>query len=456
MSLDLLDVLVILAYFVLVLASGFWANRAVGLRTYLINDGSTSTLLLTCATVSTIVGAGAIVGTASAAHSSGISYGISSLLAILGNLLIFLWLMPRIREQARASNCYTTGEFLCRRFSRTPAAIFSVVYTLVAAIWTAVQFLALANLMTVMLGISLGMSLLLAALVSISYSTFGGTRSDILTDFVQFWIMLVTFLVLVPAVFTQSGGFPALQALPAGHFDPLAFGGLPLMIGSIIIGGLYPLGNVYDWLRMNSAESTAACRKAYLISIPLIALFMLSAVLLGLCARLLVPDIAADQSLFQVMNRNLPVGLRGLALASIMAVVMSSVDSIMISASATLVSRVWRKEEGTVQRSDQQKLFRLRLVLIVFGLSCVAIAWLIPSIVNLSLTAAFVSLCFGPAILAGLISERTTSKGATISLILALLGLALAYPFLGTSSFVVSIILGVPPLLIFKSRVDRP
>ena len=61
------------------------------------------------------------------------------------------------------------------------------------------------------------------------------------TDFIQFWIMLLIFIILVPLGLMHIGGISAFSKLTETHFNLFTYGGPTLFFGAILLGIIYPL-----------------------------------------------------------------------------------------------------------------------------------------------------------------------------------------------------------------------
>ena len=70
-------------------------------------------------------------------------------------------------------------------------------------------------------------------------------------------------------------------------------------------------------------------------------IIVIMSVLLGLCARVLLPELSrADKALVTLVGQYLPVGIYGFVVAGILAVLMSTVDSQLNSGSIMFVNDV--------------------------------------------------------------------------------------------------------------------
>jgi SSS family solute:Na+ symporter len=442
-----LDFVILIAYILLILYIGIRASRREHLEGYLANNRRTKLLLLAGSNIASAIGAGAIVGVASAAYVTGISYGLIVLISNIVGSCFFIWVAPKIKAFGDKHRAHTTGDMMAYRFGRWSRHAFAVAYVVAAFIWSAVQFVAIAQLLRVLIGVRFEFALLIAVGVTIFYTSLGGLISDIWTDFIQFWLMLLTFIILVPIAWAKAGGISALAALPAASFDPLAFGGWAFLIGGIFLSGLVIVPEVYLWQRIYSADSMKTARRTYVWSIPGYIIFIGSATLIGLFATQLVPGVEPDTAFFTLMNLLLPTGFLGLAYAGMLAVVMSTIDSILLAGASTILKDLYMPFFHP-KMHEHELLNMARYITALFGIIGALVAYIFQDIVQLTLLSAFTIGCLSFAVIAGLFWKRATSKGAIASIICGLATTYLLFPSMPKIAGIPGFFVGVVVLIV--------
>lgn len=438
------DLIIIAAYFIIVNIIGSWKRKGSSVNDYLLNSRNTSFLLLTCSTVATIAGAGTVVGVSAEAGRTGISFGIITLVALLANMAMYTWLVPRIRSACDSDGVRTPSDLMRNRYGLGSQWCLSVAYVGIAVIWTAVQFLAISNLLSSVFGWSVTEALFVSYAAIVIYTSIGGLFSDIASDFIEFWIKLGIMVFLIP-LFLQNN-LPAVRALPPTYFNPTAYGGISLLIGSALIGCLYPLAQAHDWMRINSAKTTRDARRCYLYAFPLVGAFVIAATFLGLVGA--THGMAGDKDalMFHLFEKFLPTGIKGLAYAGILAVVMSSVNSIMLGGAATLHSLF-------ISKTDERRRVReLRILVACFGAVSVLAAGIYPKLVELAILATFGSLCLGPVIIFGLFNKKLPDRLGILSLTLGIGSLGVGILYLGKMAFLAGLLGAMLPVLGWRCR----
>jgi SSS family solute:Na+ symporter len=179
--------------------------------------------------------------------------------------------------------------------------------------------------------------------------------------------------------------------------------------------------------------------------------FVCTACLIGLYAAARIPGTQPDQAFFTMLNATLPNGVMGLAYAGVLAVIMSTVDSIFIGACAVFSHDLL----PFIAPSQQEKfkdLRHIRVINLALGLLCGAVAYLLPSVVSLSILASYICVCFAPSMLAALFNWKLSAWRAKASILSGLAVLAATWPFLNNNSFLLVFVAIFLPLLLPSVR----
>jgi len=185
-------------------------------------------------------------------------------------------------------------------------------------------------------GGSLLLNMSIGITVVVLYSMYGGFKSIVFSDFIQFFVMCISVLIVFLFSVFNYGGLSFLkQNLPAGHFDLL--GAEP--ISSVLIWGFIALATLIDpnfYQRCFAATSTKVAKKGIFISVLIWIIFDICTTGGALYARAVMPDLAPKNAyLFYAINL-LPNGLKGLFLGGILATILSTIDSYIFIASSTI------------------------------------------------------------------------------------------------------------------------
>jgi SSS family solute:Na+ symporter len=169
------------------------------------------------------------------------------------------------------------------------------------------------------------------------WSLWGGFRAVVFSDIVQFFFMiLAVFLIVVFAWAKMGSPISLMQQLPPSHLD--WSGGESL--STIFVWGFIALSTLVDpnfYQRVLAADSDKTAKRGILISTVIWILFDLCTTLGALYARVAMPTANPQNAYLQFSIQLVPHGVRGLILAGILAIILSTLDSYLFNA-ATCVS----------------------------------------------------------------------------------------------------------------------
>ncbi len=177
-----------------------------------------------------------------------------------------------------------------------------------------------------------------------AYGLWGGLRAVVYPDFIQCIVMILAVWSLVFVCWREFGGFDFLAAqLPQTHWDPT--GGNDW--SALFIWGAIALGTLVDpnfHQRVQAAKDLKTAKRGLYIATFVWVIFDIATTLGGLYARALLPSVRAEEAYLTLGLQQLPAGLRGLFLAGILATILSTLDSYLFTAGASLSNDLLKKE----------------------------------------------------------------------------------------------------------------
>jgi Na+/proline symporter len=279
----------------------------------------------------------------------------------------------------RRSKVMTDLEFYELRYSGKMAAFlrgFRAVYlgAFFNIMVIALVSLALIKIGAVMMQWSAAKTLIVASLITVVYSTFGGLRGIILTDFFQFIISMIgaigaaVIVINMPEIgglekmITHPAVVPKLSMFPDVHNYDALIGLLilPLLIQwwSVWYPGAEPGGGGYIAQRMLSAKNEKDAVKASLLfNITHYALRPWPWILVALASLIVFPDLESIRQQFPNVDINiikndfaypamlsfLPNGFLGLVVAALIAAYMSTVSTQLNWGSSYIVNDFYHR-----------------------------------------------------------------------------------------------------------------
>ncbi len=359
------------------------------------------------------IGGGSTTGLAQKAFGD---WGMSAVWYVLAASVAMIplaYFAPRIRE----TMAVTIPEVVGRRFGEKSSIFTAVLSILSLFCLTSSQIAASGSVVSTLTGIPTNVALVVAGLVVILYTTFGGMIADQISDLVQFIIILVGLAIATPFVLEGCGGWEAISAaLPPVQLDFTKIGWVTI-IGYIFNYFCTFLAGPEMVSRFETAKDEKTARNASFLSAVLMAAMSFFPTLIGLAALAVqdtLPNLSADGSNASVHAPEIVVGLIS---AAIICATMSSADSNLLCMSTMVMNDIYLKFGGAKRLSEKQIITYTRACNVAAALIAMGISMAGISIVTMN-TFAFGIRCAGPfaAYGLGLIVPRATRHSGIASL----------------------------------------
>ncbi len=220
-----------------------------------------------------------------------------------------------------------------------------------------VYVLSLGMFLHMVFGISVLSGMIWGTLFVGLYTAWGGFRSVVFSDLVQFFVMCSAVAMVVVFSVQSFGGLSFLKAhLPAGHFT--LTGGNSWL--ATCVWGFIALSTLIDpsfYQRCFAARSPQVVQKGILISTVIWFLFDLCTTTGSLYARAVLPQAQPGEAYFYYAIQLLPVGLRGFFVAGILSIILSTLNSFLFIAANTLSFDLLRYRFKNVVLSNRISIF---------------------------------------------------------------------------------------------------
>jgi SSS family solute:Na+ symporter len=297
--------------------------------------------------VATDVGGGFSIGLGGVGFAMGLAGSWLLFTGLVGAWLVAVFIIPRVKTVDREHGLLTYPDFLRLRYNDGVALVAALISAIGYLGFTGAQILAGAKLASTTIvtwspwGLTpLEFATYVIAVVTIGYTVIGGLKAVIYTDTVQ-WIILLGGLLVVtlPVAIADVGGFAGLRAaLPASHFSLLNLSPATFVNWMVTIIPIWLVGMTL-YQRMYACRDEKEARRAWYIAgvfeYPVMAF---TGVALGMCARVLFPEVEAELGLPMLIRDVLPMGVTGIVIASYFSAIMSTADSCLMASSGNVVN----------------------------------------------------------------------------------------------------------------------
>lgn len=424
------DIVVVAMYFVLVLCFGFFAmwraNRST-VSGYFLAGRSMNWIMIGASLFVSNIGSEHFIGLAGSGAASGFAVAAWEFNAIL-LLQLLGWVFIPVYIH---SGVYTMPEYLSKRFGGKRLKVFFAALTLLLYIFTklSVDLYSGALFIQESLGWNLYVSIILLITMTALLTVTGGLAAVIYTDTLQAFLMISGALCLMAISLVKVGGLESLHtkymnAIPnitaivlksnitysnSCHVDPKP-DSFKILRGPLdkelpwpaFLMGQTP-ASIWYWCadqvivqRVLAARNIAHAKGSTLMAGVLKVLPMFIIVIPGMISRVLFADELAcigPEHCMQVCNSKagctniayprlvmnvMPVGLRGLMMAVMLAALMSDLDSIFNSASTIFTLDIYKMVRHQTSSKELMVVGRLFVIFIV----AISIAW-VPFVIEL-------------------------------------------------------------------------
>lgn len=405
-----IDLIVILLYFVgLVAVSLAMSRRIKNSEDMFIAGRNSSWWLSGVSSYMTIFSASTFVVWGGVAYKSGLVAVMTALCLGVSSLIVSRWIAGRWRQLRIKS----PGEFLTVRFGHGTLRFYTVAGIIGRGVHTAVALYAVSVVTCALIqvpdgsifastglpgdsapgNLSIWWALAFLGGITLAYTIAGGFLAVLMTDFIQFGVLLTVVVIMVPLSLHAVGGVGSFiekaSAIP-GFFSPTSptYSWLWLVLWMCLhvamLGGDWPFVQRYISVPTvkDARKSTALIGVLYLLT-PIIWY------LPTMIYRTLVPGPGMDvdpaemtrlgEGAYVGMSKMvLTGGMLGMMLAAMLSATLSNVSGTLNVYANVYTYEIWGRSAAGNGATEAQRIRAGRIFTLVFGLIIIGIAMLVP------------------------------------------------------------------------------
>lgn len=357
-----LDTSVFIVYVIGLLFIALWISRSekkegANTEDYFLASKALPWWAIGASLIASNISAEQIIGMSGSGYAIGFAIASYEWMAAITLILVGKYMLPIFLK----NEIFTMPQYLEQRYDskvKTTLALFWLaVYIFVNL--TAVLWLGGLAIETVA-GVDWMYGMIFLAVFSVAYSLYGGLKAVAYTDIIQvtllvFGGLLLSYLAL-DAVSDGKGfiaGFSVLTTEMTGHFDMvlspenehyMSLPGISVLVGGMWIMNLSYWGfNQYIIQRALAAKDLKEAQKGIAFAAYLKLLMPLIVVLPGIAAVVLYPTLSSPDQAYPSMMALMPVGIKGLVFAALVAAIVSSLASMTNSISTIFTMDIYRR-----------------------------------------------------------------------------------------------------------------
>ena len=421
-------------YFAVVFFVAFWVTRKESHTRdnssgYFLAGRNAGWFVIGASLFASNIGSEHLVGLAGSGASSGVAVSQFEIMASFC-LLILGWLFVPFYLK---SGVFTMPEFLERRYSkgaRRYLALISIVGYVLTKI--SVTIAAGGIVFTTLMGINFWTGALIVVVATGIYTVFGGLKAVLYTDLLQTFVLIGGSVLVTVIGLGKLGGFAPLYEATGPEFfnlwKPMSDPSFPwtgIIFGVPILGVWYWCTDQFIVQRVLAAPNEKQAKlgtifAGYLKLLPLLIFVVPGMVAFALAKSGKLAMEESDQALPALVSTLLPMGIRGIVVAGLLAALMSSLSSVFNSCSTLITWDIYKEFNPGASEKKLVLVGQIStLILVGFGLLWIPLIKMLSDglYTYLQSVQAYISPPIAAVFILGLFFKRVNARGAMASLL---------------------------------------
>ncbi|MFT6627202.1 MAG: SSS family transporter [Flavobacteriales bacterium] len=426
----MIEAVILSLYLLACIGIGYIASRRVLTSNddYWVAGRGVGTWTNAIAIMATLASGGSVVGVMGYAYKSGIPATLSLFAgAVVGFPLASMLVAKPLRNFGR----YTITDFLGWRYdSPLVRVLVPILIVVTFTAYMVAQLKAAGLTAEVLLGVDYKLAIIISMIVFVGYVSFGGMLAVTWTDVMQGSLMLVLVVGAAAALWWQYDGTAGLLQDAVTQRPQLgepSAAGWPTMAGSFLVWATAIPVIPHVVMRVYTAKDARGARMSLNLAMVGYSVIVLAAVFVIVPIGVIdAPNLAAadaDRVFHMVIQNRFPPVIRGIAVAAVIAAVMSTTDALLLACSSAvahdLVAPYLRRKNGGAAPTARI-MARVNFVTVsLLGLIAMVFALNPPELLTQFYSAAigWLGAALFVPLIAGLWWKRATRRGGEAALL---------------------------------------
>ena len=443
-----------LAYFIFLLAIGlYFCRRSTSIEDYLLGGRGMGSWVTALSAQASDMSGWLLMGLPGAIYLGGLPNIWIAVGLFAGTVVNWKYVAARLRVYTEKTNAITLPCFFEERF-KDPTGLLRIVSAIIILIFFTIYassgLVATGKLFESIFAIRYHTAVLAGGAVIIIYTFLGGFLAVCWTDLFQGMLMLAAIIVVPTLAYFDVGGILGVKnsvtladvpanLIPRGTTYPV------LAIISTLAWGLGYFGQPHILARFMSIKSIGKLKESMTIAIIWVFISLGGAVAVGLLGIGMFDNLRGGEEekvFIYMIDRLFNPWVGGIMLAAILSAIMSTIDSQLLVSSSALTKDFYQKAIKK-DASEKEVVLVGRICVILISIVALLLA-LKPNDTILGIVAyawGGFGAAFGPLILFGLFSRRTSWISALAGMVIGTVVLVL-WKATGMSEFMYEIVPG--------------
>jgi solute:Na+ symporter, SSS family len=389
-NLATIDIAILVIYAIGIFVLAQWVSREKGAhqkdaQDYFLASRALPWWAIGTSLIAANISAEQIVGMSGSGYVMGMAIASYEWMAAITLIIVGKWILPVFLK----NGIYTMPEFLERRYSPAVRNVMAVFWLALYVFVNLTSILWLGALaVNAITGLDIQIAITALALFALAYALYGGLKAVALTDIVQVSLLVLGGIIITWISLDKVGGdggviagFKTLTTQFPEKFDMILskdnphYKDLPGL--AVLLGGMWVMNvsywgfNQYIIQRGLAAKSVNEAQKGIVLAAFLKMLMPAIIVLPGIAALVLVPGLERTDQAYPSLMAMLPVGIKGLVFAALVAAIVASTGSKINSIATIFTMDLYRAARPN---TEQKTLVTVgRIVAVVSILIAIAI-----------------------------------------------------------------------------------
>ena len=315
-----------------------YSKKYRGLNNYLTANRNIGLLSLTTSLVASALGTWILFGPASAATWGGIGSVIGYSLGTAFPMIALIYLGIKLRNIFPKGKTLT--EFIKKRFGKKLFKLILILTIFYMFIFLCAEVTAVSMLVQYISGTPLWITSAIVITTTLLYTLYGGLRASIFTDNIQFFIIILFFLISINYLLsfnTNQFTFELIKQnaphLLSGSYIPNYTAGITFFI-AVAATNLFHQGN---WQRVFAAKNNDILKKSLLISFLIIIPIVFFMGFSGLIAVSQNSKVNPDLAFFSILLKGQTKVLSIIIITLAVSLTVSTVDTLVNAISSLII-----------------------------------------------------------------------------------------------------------------------
>jgi len=363
-SLQLIDAVIILIYVTGCVVIGLYKARNItNIREYTIGSGRFHDVVIVSTIFATLISASATTGTVEKIYAYGLFFAIPRIIAPLC-LVIMIKIYGEHIDQFKG--CLSISDIMHKLYGAYGRWITNFAAVILTIGTVACQAAAMGHVFNYFLGFSYEKSLYISILIMAIYSSMGGIRAVAFTDVFQLCVFVIAIPIACATAYYDVGGYTGvIKSMPHELITLNLNSSNIWLFLSLIVYSLIPSAEgayIQRFLMANGRDQLVRSLKIVTL---LGVLFMIMMCMVGFLIRAKDPNIDPNLAFIHFISHYVSAGTRGLVVAGLLAIIMSTADSWLNYASVLCAHDIVKKLVPKL--SEKHELLLARVSTFIIG-----------------------------------------------------------------------------------------